>query len=156
QPPLDEDAWESPAFELTEKDGRWFGRGSADCKGNVVSHLTALRALGSGDFPVGIKLIAEGSEEQGTGGLEAFMRNNVELLRADTILVCDTGNFEVGIPTLTTTLRGLANVVVTVETLESAMHSGLFGGAAPDALQAMIQILATLHDENGDTTVRGL
>ena len=156
QPPLDEDAWETPVFELTEKDGRWFGRGSADCKGNVVMHLTALRALGGGAFPVGIKLIAEGSEEQGTGGLEAFVRNDADRLRADTILICDAGNSAVGIPTLTTTLRGIANVVVTVETLHSAMHSGMFGGAAPDALQAMIQILATLRDEDGNTTVRGL
>ena len=83
QPPLDDDAWETPVFELTEKDGRWFGRGSADCKGNVVMHLTALRALGGEAFPVGIKLIAEGSEEQGTGGLEAFVRNDADRLRAD-------------------------------------------------------------------------
>jgi acetylornithine deacetylase/succinyl-diaminopimelate desuccinylase-like protein len=156
QPPLDEAAWETPAFELTERDGRWFGRGSADCKGNVVMLLTALRALGGGDFPVGIKLIAEGSEEQGTGGLEAFMRANADLLRADTILICDSGNFEVGMPTVTTTLRGIANVVITVQTLQSAMHSGVFGGAAPDALEAMIQILATLHDKDGNTTIRGL
>ena len=156
QPPLDEDAWETPVFELTEKDGRWYGRGSADCKGNVVMHLTALRALGGGDFPVGVKLIAEGSEEQGTGGLEAYARKNADLLKADTILIADAGNSAVGVPTLTTTLRGIANVVVTVETLRSAMHSGMFGGAAPDALQAMIQMLSTLRDEHGNTTVRGL
>jgi acetylornithine deacetylase/succinyl-diaminopimelate desuccinylase-like protein len=156
QPPLDDDGWETPVFELTEKDGRWYGRGSADCKGNVVMHLTALRALGGGAFPVGVKLIAEGSEEQGTGGLEAYARRHPDLLRADTILICDAGNSAVGVPTLTTTLRGIANVVVTVQTLRSAMHSGMFGGAAPDALQAMIQILSTLRDEHGNTTVRGL
>jgi cysteinylglycine-S-conjugate dipeptidase len=89
QPPLDEDAWETPAFELTERDGRWFGRGSADCKGNIVMHLIALRALGGGDFPVGVKLIAEGSEEQGTGGLEEFVPLNADLLRADAILICE-------------------------------------------------------------------
>ena len=143
QPPLDPtgSAWKSPAFALTERAGRWYGRGAADCKGNIVMHLTALRALG-GDLPVGIKLIAEGSEEQGTGGLEAFVPEHADLLHADTIIVADTGNFATGVPTLTTTLRGLANVVVTVSTLENAVHSGMFGGPAPDALMALIQMLA--------------
>src|SRR5829696_2333696 len=127
QPPLGEAAWISPVWELTERDGRWYGRGAADCKGNIVMHLTALRALRdrNGGFPCGIKLICEGSEEQGTGGLEAFVPENADLLRADTILVCDTGNFAVGVPTLTTSLRGLANVVVSVEALASPMHSGM-------------------------------
>ncbi len=156
QPPLGDDAWDTPVFELTEKDGRWFGRGAADCKGNIVMHLTALRALGGGDYPVGIKLIAEGSEEQGTGGLEQFVPPNADMLRADTILVCDTGNFAVGIPTLTTTLRGLANVTVSVKTLKSPMHSGMFGGPAPDALEALIQVLASIRDRDGNTTVEGL
>lgn len=156
QPPLGDDAWDTPVFELTEKDGRWFGRGSADCKGNIVMHLTALRALGGGDFPCGIKLIAEGSEEQGTGGLERFVPPNAEMLRSDTILVCDTGNFAVGVPTLTTTLRGLANVIVTVKTLKSPMHSGMFGGPAPDALDALIQVLASTRDGDGNTTIDGL
>ena len=123
-----------PVFELTERDGRWYGRGSADCKGNIVMHLTALRALKqvNGGFPCGVKLICEGSEEQGTGGLEAFVPENVELLRADTILVVDTGNFAVGVPTLTTTLRGMTSVDVRLDALGSAMHSGMFGGPAPD------------------------
>ena len=155
QPPLDESAWETPVWELTERDGRWYGRGAADCKGNIAAHLTALRALGGG-FPVGVKLVSEGSEEQGTGGLEAFVPGHPDLLRADAILVCDTGNSAVGVPTLTTTLRGLANVRVTVRTLESAMHSGMFGGPAPDALLALVRMLATLRDERGETTVRGL
>ncbi|HVI37938.1 MAG TPA: M20/M25/M40 family metallo-hydrolase, partial [Gaiellales bacterium] len=141
QPPLGEDAWESPVWELTERDGRWYGRGAADCKGNIVMHLTALRALQqvNGGYPCGIKLICEGSEEQGTGGLEDFVPKNVELLRADTILVVDTGNFAVGIPTLTTTLRGMTSVDITLEALGSAMHSGMFGGPAPDPVVALIQ-----------------
>jgi cysteinylglycine-S-conjugate dipeptidase len=155
QPPLDEAAWNTPVWELTEKDGRWYGRGAADCKGNIVMHLTALRALGD-DIPCTVKLVAEGSEEQGTGGLEAFVPENADLLRADAILVCDTGNFAVGVPSLTTSLRGLANVVVSVDTLSTAMHSGMFGGPAPDALAALVHMLATLHDERGTTTVRGL
>jgi len=155
QPPLDDAAWKTPVWKLTEKDGRWYGRGAADCKGNIVVHLAALRALGD-QIPCTVKLVAEGSEEQGTGGLEAFIPNHRDLLRADAILVADTGNFAVGVPSVTTTLRGLANVVVTVRTLSSSMHSGMFGGPAPDALVALVQMLATLHDEDGNTTVRGL
>jgi cysteinylglycine-S-conjugate dipeptidase len=159
QPPLGEDVWKTPIWELTERDGRWYGRGSADCKGNIVMHLTALRALkqaNGGDFPCSIKLISEGSEEQGTGGLEAFVPDNAEVLRADAILVVDTGNFAVGVPTLTSTLRGMTSVDVTVRGLASAMHSGMFGGPAPDSLVALIQMLASLHDEHGNTTIDGL
>ncbi|MGO9751283.1 MAG: dipeptidase [Solirubrobacteraceae bacterium] len=155
QPPLDESAWESPVWVLTDRDGRWYGRGAADCKGNIAVHLTALRALGE-DIPCSLKLVAEGSEEQGTGGLDAFVPEHAELLRADAILVCDTGNFAVGVPTLTTTMRGFTNVRVTVRTLKGAMHSGMFGGPSPDALSAMIAMLATLHDAHGNTTIRGL
>ena len=123
QPPLDDAAWRTPVWKLTEKDGRWYGRGAADCKGNIVVHLAALRALGD-EIPCTVKLVAEGSEEQGTGGLEAFIPDHADLLRADAILVADTGNFAVGVPSVTTTLRGLANVIVTVRTLSSSMHSG--------------------------------
>ena len=103
-----------------------------------------------------VKLICEGSEEQGTGGLEAFVPTNADLLRADTILVVDTGNFAVGVPTLTTTLRGMTSVDVTLRALGSAMHSGMFGGPAPDPVVGLIQMLASLHDEHGNTTVDGL
>ncbi|TLF82654.1 dipeptidase [Nocardia cyriacigeorgica] len=155
QPPLDDAAWRTPVWELTEKDGRWYGRGAADCKGNIVMHLTALRALGT-ELPVGVTLVAEGSEEQGTGGLERFVEANPDLLRADAILVCDSGNFAVGVPTFTETLRGNVNVVVTVETLAGPVHSGMFGGPAPDALAALIRLLDSLRDEHGNTTVDGL
>jgi acetylornithine deacetylase/succinyl-diaminopimelate desuccinylase-like protein len=158
QPPLGEDAWTTPVWELTERNGRWYGRGAADCKGNIVMHLTALRALEQvrGGVPCTVKLICEGSEEQGTGGLEAFVPENADLLRADAILVVDTGNFAVGVPTLTTTLRGMTSVDVRVEALGSAMHSGMFGGPAPDPVLGLIQMLASLHDEHGNTTVDGL
>jgi acetylornithine deacetylase/succinyl-diaminopimelate desuccinylase-like protein len=107
QPPLGEERWRTPVWELTEHEGRWYGRGAADCKGNIVMHLTALRALRKqdGGFPCSIKVVCEGSEEQGTGGLEAFVPPNADLLRADAIVVADTGNFAAGVPTLTTTLR---------------------------------------------------
>jgi acetylornithine deacetylase/succinyl-diaminopimelate desuccinylase-like protein len=155
QPPLDEDAWRTPPFELTEVDGRWYGRGAADCKGNIVVHLMALRALGD-DIPVNLKLVIEGSEEQGTGGLDDFVPKNADLLRADVILVCDTGNAAVGRPAATVTLRGVVNVVVTVRALQSEVHSGMFGGPAPDALAALVAMLATLRDDRGNTTIRGL
>ena len=103
-----------------------------------------------------MKLICEGSEEQGTGGLEAFVPENAGLLHADAILVADTGNFAVGVPTLTTTLRGTTSVDVTLRALGSAMHSGAFGGPAPDPVVGLIQMLGSLHDEHGNTTVDGL
>ncbi|MFD4398138.1 dipeptidase [Kitasatospora sp. NPDC058478] len=159
QPPLDENAWLSPAFELTERDGRWYGRGAADCKGNILMHLTALRALRQayGDsYPVGLKIIVEGSEEQGTGGLERYAEAHPELLAADAIVIGDTGNFAAGLPTVTASLRGMTVVEVAVTTLAGNLHSGAFGGAAPDALQSLVRMLASLHDEHGDVAVAGL
>ncbi len=155
QPPLDVNEWRTPPFRLTEVDGRWYGRGAADCKGNILMHLTALRALGD-DLPVHLKLVVEGSEEQGTGGLAAFVPEHADLLRADTILVADTGNLAVGQPAITVSLRGMVNVVVSVEALPSELHSGMFGGPAPDALAALVSVLATLRDDAGNTTVHGL
>ncbi|MEV0372060.1 dipeptidase [Streptomyces sp. NPDC050636] len=157
QPPLDEAAWDSPPFELTERDGRWYGRGAADCKGGLIMHLTALRALKEhGGVPVNVKVIVEGSEEQGTGGLERYAEAHPALLAADTIVIGDAGNFRVGLPTVTATLRGMTLVRVQVDALEGNLHSGLFGGAAPDALAALIRILDSLRAEDGSTTVNGL
>ncbi|MEU6065392.1 MULTISPECIES: dipeptidase [Streptomyces] len=157
QPPLDESAWTTPPFELTERDGRWYGRGAADCKGGVLMHLLALRALkANGGVPVHIKVIAEGSEEMGTGGLERYAEQHPELLRADTIVIGDAGNFRVGLPTVTTTLRGMTLLRVQIDTLEGNLHSGQFGGAAPDALAALVRVLDSLRAEDGSTTVDGL
>jgi acetylornithine deacetylase/succinyl-diaminopimelate desuccinylase-like protein len=155
QPPLDEAAWHTPPFELTEVDGRWYGRGTADCKGNIVMQLAALRALGE-SVPVNLKLVVEGSEEQGTGGLEAFVPTHADLLAANTILVCDTGNAAVGHPAATVSLRGMINVVVTIDALATELHSGMFGGPAPDALAALVAMLSTLRDDKGNTTIKGL
>ncbi|MGW1895618.1 M20/M25/M40 family metallo-hydrolase [Streptomyces sp. NPDC002004] len=157
QPPLDEAAWTTPPFELTERDGRWYGRGAADCKGGFIMHLLALRALkANGGVPVNIKVIAEGSEEMGTGGLERYAEGHPELLRADTIVIGDTGNFRIGLPTVTATLRGMTLVRVSIDTLEGNLHSGQFGGAAPDALAALVRLLDSLRAEDGSTTVEGL
>jgi acetylornithine deacetylase/succinyl-diaminopimelate desuccinylase-like protein len=155
QPAGDDAAWDSPPFTLTERDGRWYGRGSADCKGNLLVHLTALRALGD-ELAVGLKVVVEGSEEQSTGGLERFVAAEPDVLAADVIVVADSGNTAVGVPTLTTALRGAVFLVVRVTTGTSAMHSGTFGGPAPDALVALVAMLATLHDAAGDVTVPGL
>lgn len=163
QPSGDPAAWTSSPWELTERDGRWYGRGAADCKGNLVVHLTALRALAElGDDAdpldgLGIRLVVEGSEETGGGGLDDLVAERPDLVAADAILIVDSGNVAVGTPTLTTSLRGIANVVVTVDTMEAGVHSGQFGGAAPDALAALISILASLRDaDTGATTVDGL
>ncbi|MFF1736543.1 dipeptidase [Streptomyces sp. NPDC058247] len=156
RPPLDDAAWTSPPFTLTERDGRWYGRGTADCKGNIVMHLTALRALGD-DLPVGIKFVAEGAREQGTGGLEAYVAQHPELFLANALLICDTGNAAVGTGTTTTSLRGLSEVVVSVDTLAGDVHSGMFGGPAPDALATLVQMLSTLRDpKTGATRIDGL
>ncbi|MGW0145660.1 M20/M25/M40 family metallo-hydrolase [Streptomyces sp. NPDC003333] len=157
QPPLDEAGWDTPPFELTERDGRWYGRGAADCKGGVIMHLLALRTLkANGGVPVHVKVIAEGSEEMGTGGLERYAEAHPELLTADTIVIGDSGNFRVGLPTVTTTLRGMTMVRVQIDTLAGNLHSGQFGGAAPDALGALIRVLDSLRAEDGSTTVDGL
>ncbi len=157
QPPLDTAGWTSPPFELTERDGRWYGRGAADCKGGVIMHLLALRALkANGGVPVGVKVIVEGSEEQATGGLERYAEQHPALLAADAILIGDTGNFQVGLPTVTAALRGTILMRVQVDTLEGNLHSGQFGGAAPDALGALIRALDSLRAEDGSTTVDGL
>ncbi|MFJ9012658.1 dipeptidase [Streptomyces canus] len=157
QPPLDEAGWTTPPFELTERDGRWYGRGAADCKGGLLMHLLALRALkANGGIPVHVKFIAEGSEEQGTGGLERYAEAHPALLEADTIVIGDAGNFRTGLPTVTATLRGMTMMRVQVDTLQGNLHSGQFGGAAPDALSALIRVLDSLRAKDGTTTIDGL
>ncbi|GAA3398477.1 dipeptidase [Streptomyces roseoviridis] len=158
QPMLVETAWVTPPFQLTEReDGRWYGRGAADCKGGFIMHLLALRALkANGGVPVTVKMIVEGSEEQGTGGLERYAEAHPELLAADAIVIGDAGNFRVGLPTVTATLRGMTMIRVTIDTLQGNLHSGQFGGAAPDALAALIRVLDSLRAEDGSTVIDGL
>ncbi|MFB7830262.1 MULTISPECIES: dipeptidase [unclassified Streptomyces] len=157
QPKLDESAWLTPPFELTERNGRWYGRGTADCKGGFILHLLALRALkANGGVPVTVKVIVEGSEEQGTGGLERYAEQHPELLVSDAIVIGDAGNFRVGLPTVTATLRGMTMIRVGIDTLEGNLHSGQFGGAAPDALAALIRVLDSLRGPDGSTVIDGL
>lgn len=154
QPAGDEKAWNSPPFEPEERKGRLYGRGSADDKSGIVIHAGALRAF-KGRPPVGIKVVMEGEEETDSH-LDNYVLENPELFHADVIVVGDVGNWKVGEPTLTTTLRGLATCRVDVETLKDQVHSGMFGGPAPDALLVLIQLLAKLHDEKGSVAVEGI
>ncbi len=136
------------------RDGRLYGRGAADDKSGVVTHAGALRAF-DGSPPVGIKIVFEGEEETDSH-LDAFVLEHPESFQADMILVGDMGNWKVGEPTLTTTLRGLAVCRVEVKTLKGPVHSGMFGGPSPDALLVLIHLLAGLHDDQGDPCVKGL
>lgn len=154
-PAGDETLWNSPPFEPTERSGAVFGRGTADTKSNVIAHVGALRAW-EGRPPVGIKICIEGYEEIGSGALPSYPATDPELFRADVLYIADMGSVAPGVPTLTTALRGMANVFVEVRTLESGQHSGQYGGAAPDALLAVLHAIATLHDEQGDVSVSGL
>ncbi|MEU0054143.1 M20/M25/M40 family metallo-hydrolase [Streptomyces sp. NPDC006309] len=156
----DETAWSSPPFELTERDGRWYGRGSADCKGNVVMHLTALRALQdalAGEPYPGLDLVVlvDGCEEPGDADLEKLLRAHPDLPTPDVVVVADTGNAASGTPTVTTSLRGMAVVEVEISTLSRTLHSGQYGGPTPDALTALISLLATLHDSQGTPCLPG-
>ena len=151
-------AWASEPWVLIERDGRWFGRGSADCKGNIVATLLALRAVRDvlGCWPVEVIVLVEGSEEQSAGGMEQLARARPDLVAADVIVMADTGNVALGQPTLTTSLRGTGSVRITVRTMAHAAHSGMYGGAAPDALQALLTTLASLRSPAGETTIDGL
>jgi acetylornithine deacetylase/succinyl-diaminopimelate desuccinylase-like protein len=151
----DESLWDSPPFEPTERDGAVFGRGAADTKSNILAHVGALRAWG-GRPPVGIRLCIEGYEEIGSGALTSYPATDPGRFAADALIIGDMGSLSPGVPTLTTALRGMGNVIVEARTLESGKHSGQYGGAAPDALLAVLRALASLHDDHGDVAVAGL
>ena len=155
QPVGDEADWDSPPFEPTERDGRLYGRGAADDKAGVMAHIAALRAH-AGDLPVGVTVFVEGEEEIGSDSLPQILERHGEKLRADAIVLADSTNWAIGEPALTTTLRGMIRVVVTARTLDHGIHSGMFGGAVPDALMALVRVLASLHDDEGNLAVEGL
>lgn len=155
QPPGPAEEWQSGPFEPFESGGRLYGRGVSDDKSGIVMHLGAIRALG-GSAGVGIKVFIEGEEEVGSPHLPDFLEAYADLLAADVILIADSSNWETGVPTLTTSLRGLVAVIVEVRTLQNAQHSGMFGGVYPDAIMALSRLLATLHDDDGSVAVEGL
>ena len=136
QPPGDESQWKTKPFEPVQKDGRLFGRGAADDKAGIVVHLAAIRGLKTllaDDFDLGITIFIEGEEEAGSPTFRNFLEENRADLAADVIVVADSGNLTTEVPSLTTTLRGLVSVVAEVTTLDHALHSGMYGGAVPDA-----------------------
>jgi acetylornithine deacetylase/succinyl-diaminopimelate desuccinylase-like protein len=155
QPENDHADWDSPPFEPTERGERLYGRGAADDKAGIVAHLGALRVFGD-DLPVTVKIIIEGEEEVGSDTLPALLREHRDELEADVIVIADSGNWDIGEPALTTSLRGLVRMYVEVRTLDHGVHSGMWGGVVPDALMALARLLATLHDDRGNVAVQGL
>src|SRR4051812_28478520 len=153
--PAPVDGWRGDPFAPALRDGRLYGRGASDDKSGVVAHLAALRAW-AGRPPVNVKVLIEGSEENGRQNLLKVVDRDPDLLRADVMVICDGGNWKLGEPTLCESLRGHGKLTVTVRTLKGALHSGQFGGAAPDALLALTRALAALHDDDGSVAVAGL
>ena len=155
QPTGEETLWTSPPFRAAERGGRLYGRGSSDDKAGFAVHLAALRAFG-GRPPIGVTVFVEGEEEIGSPTLARILADHHDRLAADVYVIADSANWAVGEPAFTTTLRGLADCVVEVRTLDHAVHSGAYGGVAPDALTTLCRLLATLHDEQGNVAIAGL
>ena len=155
QPPGPDSEWGSPAFSPTVRDGRLYGRGSSDDKAGVVAHIAALRAFG-GRPPVGVAVFIEGEEEAGSENLRGYLEREKARLACEAVVVADGGNWRLGEPALTTTLRGVVSCVVELRVLDKAVHSGQFGGPFPDALTAMAHLLATLHDKKGDVAIKDI
>ncbi|MDM4139164.1 MULTISPECIES: dipeptidase [Mycobacterium] len=155
QPEGDRSQWLSPPFEPTERGGRLYGRGSADDKAGIATHLAAFRAHG-GRPPVGVTVFVEGEEESGSPSLGRLLAAHRDALAADVIVIADSDNWSTEIPALTVTLRGLVDCVVEVATLDHGLHSGIWGGVVPDALSVLVRLLASLHDDEGNVAVAGL
>ena len=155
QPTGSEDLWDSPPFEPTERDGRLYGRGAADDKAGIMAHLAALRAH-RGALPVGVTVFVEGEEEIGSDSLPTILESHGEKLRADAIVLADSMNWAIGEPALTTTLRGLIRIVITVTTLDHGVHSGMFGGAVPDAMMPRGAAAGEPARRGRDVAIEGL
>src|SRR3954471_21330994 len=155
QPEGDHGQWDTAPFEPTVRNGRLYGRGSADDKAGIATHLAAFRAHG-GKPPVGVTVFVEGEEESGSPSLGRLLAAHKDTLAADVIVIADSDNWSTQIPALTVSLRGLVDCVVEVATLDHGLHSGLWGGAIPDALSVLVRLLASLHDDDGNVAVEGL
>jgi cysteinylglycine-S-conjugate dipeptidase len=159
QPPGDPALWESEPFTAVERNGRLYGRGAADDKAGIMAHVAAYGAVTKvlGDeFGLGVTLFFEGEEEAGSPTFRTFLEAHRELLRADVIVVADSSNWKVGVPALTTSLRGLVDGTIEVQVLDHAVHSGMFGGAVLDAPTLLSRLIATLHDDQGSVAIEGL
>jgi acetylornithine deacetylase/succinyl-diaminopimelate desuccinylase-like protein len=154
QPAPKEQGWDTEPFVPTRQNGRIFGRGAADDKSGIAIHAGTVRAL-AGKPPVNLKIIVEGEEET-ISHLGDFVYANREMFQADAFIVADMGNLAPGEPAVTSTLRGHVHCIVEVRTLDHPLHSGEFGGVAPDALVALIRMLATLHHDDGEVAIKGL
>ncbi|AQT79297.1 dipeptidase [Mycolicibacterium litorale] len=155
QPEGEAAQWDSEPFEPTERNGRLYGRGTADDKAGIATHLAAFRAH-DGNPPVGVTVFVEGEEESGSPSLGRLLAAHSDKLAADVIVIADSDNWTADIPALTVSLRGLADCVVEVATLDHGLHSGLWGGVVPDALSVLVRLLASLHDDDGNVAVAGL
>ncbi len=159
QPPGKDEDWDTPPYEPTLQGQRLHGRGAADDKAGVMSHVAAIRALTEvlgQDLSLGIAVFVEGEEEFGSASFKDFIVTHRDALQADAIVVADSGNWDTETPAITVGLRGNATFHLTVRTLEHASHSGMFGGAVPDATLAAIRLLSTLWDADGAVAVPGL
>jgi len=155
QPPGPATRWASSPFEPVERNGRVFGRGTSDDKAGIAAHLAAVLAH-DGRPPCNVLFFIEGEEESGSKHLRGFLEAERAALRCEAVVIADSGNWRVGQPALTTTLRGVVDCIVEVTTLDHAVHSGAFGGIFPDAVTCLARILATLHDDQGRVAVRGI